>query len=63
MTSKRPATTQATTTATTIGQLRDSGYQVLPIREEMRNNLITKIRALPFALRLSKGDDGSARSW
>ena len=33
------------TTAKTIGQLRDSGYQVLPIREEMRKNLIAKIRA------------------
>ncbi len=41
MTSKTPATTPATT----IGQLRESGYQVLPIREEMRNNLIAKIRA------------------
>ena len=31
--------------AHTIGQLRESGYQVLPIREELRNNLIAKIRA------------------
>ena len=31
--------------AHTIGQLRKSGYQVLPIREELRNNLIAKIRA------------------
>ncbi len=31
--------------ASTIGQLRKSGYQVLPIREELRNNLIAKIRA------------------
>ena len=29
----------------TIGELRDSGYQVLPVREEMRNNLVRKIRA------------------
>ena len=29
----------------TIGQLRKSGYRVLPVREEMRKNLITKIRA------------------
>ena len=31
--------------AHTIGQLRESGYQVLPIREELRNNLIAKIRS------------------
>ena len=31
--------------AHTIGQLRESGYQVLPIREELRNNLIAKMRA------------------
>ncbi len=31
--------------AHTIGQLRESNYQVLPIREELRNNLIAKIRA------------------
>ena len=29
----------------TIGELRASGYQVLPVREEMRNNLIAKIKA------------------
>ena len=29
----------------TIGQLRKSRYQVLPVREEMRKNLIAKIRA------------------
>lgn len=29
---------------TTLGGLRDSGYQVLPIREEMRQNLIRKMR-------------------
>ena len=28
----------------TLGGLRDSGYQVLPIREEMRQNLIRKLR-------------------
>jgi len=32
------------TKARTIGQLRASGYQVLPVREEMRKNLIEKIR-------------------
>ena len=29
----------------TIGQLRDSGYRVLPVREEMRQNLIRKLRS------------------
>jgi len=29
----------------TIGALRKSNYQVIPVREEMRNNLIAKIRA------------------
>ncbi|MEK6618635.1 MAG: magnesium chelatase, partial [Nitrospirota bacterium] len=29
----------------TIGELRDSGYRVVPVREEMRQNLIRKIRA------------------
>ena len=29
----------------TVGDLRQSGYQVLPVREELRKNLITKIRA------------------
>jgi magnesium chelatase subunit I len=29
----------------TIGQLRASGYRVLPIKEEMRQNLIRKLRA------------------
>ena len=28
----------------TLGQLKASGYEVLPVREEMRRNLITKIR-------------------
>ncbi|HEY8601115.1 MAG TPA: sigma 54-interacting transcriptional regulator [Thermomicrobiales bacterium] len=32
------------TEARTIGQLRASGYTVVPIREEMRRNLIQKIR-------------------
>ncbi len=31
--------------AQTIGQLRRSRYKVLPVREEMRKNLIAKIRA------------------
>ena len=35
----------SSTQAKTIGELRDSNYRVLPVREEMRNNLITKIRA------------------
>ncbi|MEX0783808.1 MAG: magnesium chelatase [Dehalococcoidia bacterium] len=29
----------------TVGELRASGYQVLPVREEMRKNLIGKIKA------------------
>ena len=33
------------TNATTIGELRASGYRVLPVREEIRKNLIAKIRA------------------
>ena len=28
----------------TLGQLKKTGYQVLPIREELRNNLIAKIQ-------------------
>ncbi len=31
--------------AATIGQLRESGYRALPVKEEMRNNLIRKLRA------------------
>ena len=30
--------------ATTLGELRASGYKVLPVREEMRNNLIAGLR-------------------
>ncbi len=30
---------------TTIGELRESGYRVLPVKEEMRKNLIAKIRS------------------
>ncbi len=37
-------TTAPPTQARTIGQLRASGYKVVPIREEMRRNLIQKIR-------------------
>lgn len=33
------------TEARTVGQLRASGYKVTPIREELRRNLIQKIRA------------------
>jgi magnesium chelatase subunit I len=29
----------------TLGELRESGYTVLPVREEMRKNLIAKLRA------------------
>ena len=29
----------------TVGELRESGYQVVPVREEIRRNLIAKIRA------------------
>ncbi|MGH2516478.1 MAG: magnesium chelatase [Ktedonobacterales bacterium] len=29
----------------TLGQLRESGYRVLPVKEEMRKNLILKMRA------------------
>ena len=35
----------ADTTARTIGELRASGYEALPVREEIRKNLIAKIRA------------------
>ncbi|HEU5328152.1 MAG TPA: sigma 54-interacting transcriptional regulator [Thermomicrobiales bacterium] len=38
-------TTTSATQARTIGELRASGYQVPTIREELRNNLIRKIRA------------------
>ena len=31
--------------AKTLGELRESGYQVVSVREEMRNNLMDKIRA------------------
>src|SRR6266446_10141776 len=33
-----------TTRPRTIGELRESGYRVLPVKEEMRKNLIQKIR-------------------
>jgi len=35
----------SSTQAKTIEELRASDYRVVPVREEMRNNLITKIRA------------------
>ena len=35
----------STAQARTIGELRKSGYQVLPVRDELRNNLIKKIRS------------------
>ena len=31
--------------AATLGELRASGYEVLPVREEMRKNLIVCLRA------------------
>ena len=31
--------------ATTLGELKDSNYEVLPVREEMRLNLIRKLQA------------------
>src|SRR5579875_2260191 len=34
----------ATSQPRTIGELRSSGYQVLSVKEEMRKNLIQKIR-------------------
>jgi magnesium chelatase subunit I len=39
------SSTSIPTEARTVGQLRASGYKVLPIREELRRNLIEKIRA------------------
>jgi magnesium chelatase subunit I len=35
----------STTKPATIGQLRESGYRVLPVKEEMRQNLMRKMRA------------------
>ena len=35
----------STTLPGTIGELRASGYQVIPVREEMRKNLIAKIKS------------------
>ena len=29
----------------TVGELKASGYQILPVREEMRKNLIAKLRS------------------
>ncbi|MCH8920702.1 MAG: magnesium chelatase, partial [Chloroflexi bacterium] len=34
----------ATKKPTTIGQLRESGYKVLTVKQEMRKNLIDRIR-------------------
>jgi magnesium chelatase subunit I len=39
-TSSKPSSKPAT-----VGQLRDSGYRVLPVRVEMRQNLMRKLRA------------------
>src|SRR5256714_5712581 len=33
-----------TTRPRTIGELRESGYRLLPVKEELRKNLIQKIR-------------------
>ncbi len=30
--------------AKTVGDLKSSGYKILPIREEMRRNLMVKLR-------------------
>jgi magnesium chelatase subunit I len=43
---KETITYMATTTKpTTLGALRASGYHVLPVRDEMRKNLVRKLRA------------------
>src|SRR5579863_4708414 len=43
---KEPQSAMTTTNKpATIGQLRESGYRVLPLKEEMRQNLIRKMRA------------------
>src|SRR5690242_13745606 len=44
MRSDTPMAKPIPTEARTIGQLRASGYEVVPIREELRRNLIQKIR-------------------
>jgi magnesium chelatase subunit I len=36
---------KTTTKPATIGQLRESGYRPLPVKDEMRQNLIRKMRA------------------
>ena len=36
----------------TVGELRASGYKVLPVREEMRKNLIEKLRRIESLLPL-----------
>ena len=38
------ATTSKPNKPATIGQLRASGYRVLGVKEEMRKNLVSKIR-------------------
>ena len=46
MTSRpRTRTRKAAARPETIGQLRASGYEVLPVREELRRNLTAKLRA------------------
>jgi magnesium chelatase subunit I len=41
--SKEIMTTHSPTLASTLGQLKSSGYEVLPVKEEMRRNLMTKL--------------------
>ena len=45
MTSRPRTRTRKAARPETIGQLRASGYQVLPVREELRRNLTAKLRA------------------
>ena len=45
MTSRPRTRTRKAARPETIGQLRASGYQVLPVREELRRNLTVKLRA------------------
>ena len=41
----RPDSIRPDSRPDTIGELRDSGYRVIPVREELRKNLIAKMRA------------------
>jgi magnesium chelatase subunit I len=35
---------QTSTKPQTVGELRDSGYQVVPVKEEMRANMVARLR-------------------